>query len=110
MDCVLEVPLDSGGTLLVEADRAELPEGLELATAQPGRMVIRAGESLERSLDRLQPAMAAVSERLRALGPDGFTVEFGLTMAAEAGLVVARGSSEVHFAVTLSWARPGSDG
>jgi hypothetical protein len=30
-------------------------------------------------------------------------VEFGLTLGAETGVVVAKGTSEMHFAVTLDW-------
>jgi len=33
-------------------------------------------------------------------------VEFGLTLGAETGVVVAKGTSEMHFAVTLGWKRP----
>ena len=31
------------------------------------------------------------------------TVEFGLTLTAETGVMVAKGSAEVHFTVTLAW-------
>jgi hypothetical protein len=33
------------------------------------------------------------------------TVEFGLTLTAETGVVVAKGSAEVHFTVTLAWSK-----
>ncbi len=35
-------------------------------------------------------------------------MEFGLTLGAETGVVVAKGTSEMHFGVTLAWKRPGS--
>jgi hypothetical protein len=100
---VLEIPLETGGALRVEMDRKDLPAELDLAASQPGKVIGRASESLEHSLERLQPAIVAISERMRAGGADSFVIEFGLTMAAEAGLVVAKGSSEMHFTVTLSW-------
>ena len=106
---MLEVPLDDGGSLLVEVDRTQLSRELDLASTHPGGIVARATASLEHSLERLQPAIVAMSERLRKGDADSFTIEFGLTMAAEAGLVVAKGSSEMHFAVTLSWSRPKGD-
>lgn len=107
---VLEVPLEDGGSLLVEIDRTELSGDLDLASSPSREIVARATASLEHSLERLEPAIVAISERMRKGGADSFTIEFGLTMAAEAGLVVAKGSSEMHFAVTLSWSRPKSNG
>jgi Trypsin-co-occurring domain 1 len=37
------------------------------------------------------------------LAPDEVTVEFGLVLGAESGVVVAKGHGEVHFTVTLAW-------
>jgi len=31
------------------------------------------------------------------------SVEFGLSVTAETGVVVAKGGTEVHFTVTLTW-------
>jgi hypothetical protein len=104
MTYILDVPVDGGGRLLVEAPAGPLPDGLELAAPlRPGEVVARARASLEDALDQLKPAIEALHARLRDLAPSGISVEFGLTLGAEAGLVVARGHSEVHFAVTLSW-------
>jgi hypothetical protein len=100
---LIDVPVEGGGRLLVEAADWQLPRELELAAPKPGEVVARARASLEHSLDQLRPAVSAVAERLRAMSPDGFTVEFGLTVGAESGLVVAKGSGEVHFTVTMSW-------
>jgi hypothetical protein len=105
MTYLVDVPVDGGGRLLVEASEAEVPGELELATARPGEIVARARESLEQSLDEIRPAIRSMAERIRAIGPDEFTVEFGLTLAAEYGLVVAKGAGEVHFTVTLAWHR-----
>lgn len=109
MSYLIDVPVEGGGRLLVEAAGWQLPGELELAALRPGEVVTRARESLERSLDQLKPAMSAVTDRLRAMSPDEFTVEFGLTLGAESGLVVAKGSGEVHFAVTLSWHKATDD-
>jgi hypothetical protein len=100
---LVEVPVEGGGRLLVEAADAELPADLELASARPGAVVTRARESLEEALDQIRPAVSAVSQRLRAMAPDELTVEFGLILGAEAGAIVARGTAEVHFTVTLTW-------
>lgn len=35
--------------------------------------------------------------------PRTVTVEFGITLSAQAGVVVARGSTEAHFTVAMNW-------
>lgn len=103
MTYLVEMPVEGGGRLLVEAGTAELPADLELASLRPGAVVTRARESLEKSLDQLRPAVHILSQRLRAMAPDEFSVEFGLTLGAETGVIVAKGTGSVHFTVTLSW-------
>lgn len=112
MAFLIEIPVEGGGRLLVEAADADLPTDLDLASRTPGEIVHRAHQSLERSLDGIQPAMRAVVDRLTAMAPDELTVRFGLSLGARAGAVVAKGSTEVHLAVTLTWRRedPGQPG
>ena len=105
---LIEVPVEGGGRLLVQVSDAELPGDLQLASARLGEVVARARQSLEQALDQIKPAVRAVLDRLVAMSPDEVSVEFGLTLGAETGLVVAKGTSEMHFAVTLAWKRPGS--
>src|SRR5262245_32358104 len=102
---VIEVPVEGGGRLLVQATEADLPDDLELA-ARPGEVVTRARQTLEQARDQVQPALRAVADRLKSMSPDEVSVEFGLALGAETGIVVAKGSSEMHFAVTLTWQRP----
>ncbi len=103
---LIEVPVEGGGRLMVEVSAAELPGDLELAGARPGEVVARARESLEQALDQIKPALRAVLDRLVTMAPDEVSVEFGLTLGAETGVVIAKGTSEMHFAVTLGWKRP----
>lgn len=116
MAYLVEFPVEDS-RLIVEADDWQLPDELELAARRPGEVVTQAVVSLEHSLDQLKPAMTAVAKRLKAMSPDSFSVEFGLVLSAEYGLVVAKGSGDIHFNVTMSWhgsgdedARPGQDG
>jgi len=80
---LVEVPVEGGGRLVVEAGPSLLPSGLELASSRPGEIVARARESLEESLDQIQPALTALAGRLRAMAPEEFTVEFGLTFGVD---------------------------
>jgi hypothetical protein len=103
MTQVIEFPLDDGSMLLVQAADADLPAGPVLAS--PGDHLLKAGRTLEQSFQQVIPALKAVTSRLRELSPDELSVEFGLTLTAEAGVVVAKGGAEVHFTVSLAWSR-----
>jgi hypothetical protein len=108
MTYLIDVPVDSGGRLLVEVADDGLGS-LELASLRPGEVVARARVSLEHSLEDLLPSLAAVTERLRRLAPDECTVEFGLACGVESGLFVAKGTGNVHLTVALVW-RKGESG
>jgi hypothetical protein len=97
----IEVPLEGGGTIRVEADA---PDGI-VPAGRPREVAARANATLQETLDRLAP----VTEKLRAVlsklqdAPDKVTVEFGVKLSAEAGIVVAKGTSEANFAIRLEW-------
>jgi hypothetical protein len=105
MAYVIEIPVEAGGRLLVQVGADDLPGTLELASLRPGDVVARARESVEAAIDQIKPAIDAVAGRLRAMAAEAVTVEFGIVLGAETGAVVAKGSAEVHFNVTLSWQR-----
>ena len=89
---LIEVPVEGGGRLVVQVSAAELPGDLELAGVRPGEVVARARQSLEQALDQIKPALRAVLNRLVAMSPDEISVEFGLTLGVETGVVVAKGT------------------
>lgn len=99
---VVEFALDDGGVLRVQA-AAEDAAGSALGPASPGERLVRASGTLDDALAVVMPALRSVTGKLRALSPDDLAVEFGLTLSAESGVVVAKGSAEVHFTVTLGW-------
>jgi Trypsin-co-occurring domain 1 len=103
MAYVMEVPVEAGGRMLVQIPEDELPGALELASLRPGEVVARASESVEAAIDQIKPAVNAVATRLKAMAADEVTVEFGIVLGAETGAVIAKGTAEVHFTVTLSW-------
>lgn len=104
---VIEFPLDDGSMLRVQAADADVPAGP--VPASRGDLLLQAGETLEQSFQRVMPALTAVATRLRELSPDQLSVEFGLTLTAEAGVIVAKGGAEVHFTVNLAWSRSPGD-
>ena len=105
MSYVIEFPVDAGGSVLVQADEDDLPGSLELATLRPGEVAVRARESVEAAVDQIKPAITAVTSRLAAMTADEVAVEFGIVLGAETGAIIAKGTAEVHFTVTLTWKR-----
>jgi hypothetical protein len=103
MSYLMEVPVDGGGRLVVQVGDEELPGSLELAARGTGEIVARARQSLEEALDSLGPVVRTVRAKLGEMSPDETTVEFGLLIGGETGIIVAKGTAEVHFTVTLSW-------
>jgi Trypsin-co-occurring domain 1 len=80
MAVLMQVPLEDGeggGTLLVEADRSDIPGGLTLASPEPGQATARAAQSLSASLEQLEPVLRTVKDKLVVAAPEHFTVEFG---------------------------------
>ncbi|WP_327182307.1 CU044_2847 family protein [Streptomyces sp. NBC_01334] len=109
MAYVGEMVLDDGQIVLMEVV-GDGPAGVQRVSR--GGTVAGAAETLQQALTRVRPALGAVLEGTRALPspPDAVTVEFGITLSAEAGVVVARGSTEAHFTVNMHWARRDGSG
>ena len=107
MSYLVEIPVRGGGRMVVEAEREDFDEDeLVLASGASGA-VDRAAQTLEDSLDVLGPPMQTLLERLRQMAPDHCCVQFGLKMGGETGIIVAKGTAEVNFTVTLTWSRDG---
>jgi hypothetical protein len=98
----LPVELGSEEILVVEVDRTEVPDDLVLAS-EPGKVAVRAQVTLDEALTKLKPALRKAVHLLKELSPDYTVVEFGLKFGGETGVIIARGSTEVNFKITMSW-------
>jgi hypothetical protein len=109
MAVLLEVPLgdvEGGPVVLFEADRADIAGGLTLASPQPGQAAAKAARSLSESLEQLEPVLRSVKDKLVEAAPEHFTVEFGVKLGGETGIIVAKGTAEVNLKITMTWDRP----
>jgi hypothetical protein len=106
MGYVVEVPVSDADAILVEVDD-EAASGL-VRSGRTGHAVLAATESFEAALDRFRPMAQALVSRFRDLAdlPDQITIEFGIKLSVDAGLVIAHTASEAHFKVILQWPRP----
>ncbi|HYV06538.1 MAG TPA: CU044_2847 family protein [Blastocatellia bacterium] len=106
MKRLVEFPLQDGGTIMVEVDSAQ-PAGVRVRGGSPTEIAEKARQSFETSLERIKPAAAAIIAKLRELSdqPEQVSVEFGIKLSAEAGVVLASTGVEANFKVTLQWKR-----
>ncbi len=108
---LVRIPLESGEFLVVEMDRGDIPgDSVVLASPDPGRPVAQASRTLEASLRSLRPALDSLRGTLDALAPEAVSVEFGVKLGGETGVILAKGSAEVHFTVNVQWAPRSSSG
>ena len=111
MSLLIEVPLESGGSIVVEAPEELAPAGVVRASS-PGKVVKQAGETFEEALDRtLVPVARAIVSRLEEIAPESVEVTLGLKLSAEAGVVLSKVGGEATLSVKLTWkggARGGS--
>lgn len=109
---MMEVPLADGHSVFVEVDDHEVdghevPGELVLAGKQDKQcgVAVRATETLEQTLGKMKPVLHTLGDWARSAGPDECCVEFGLKLGGEMGVIVAKGTTEVHFIVKLTWTK-----
>ena len=69
--------------------------------------VVEAGESLERVLGRIGPAMKGIVSELRASAewPDEVEIEFAVKVSADSSVIIARAAGEANFRIALRWSK-----
>ncbi|MER7466065.1 CU044_2847 family protein [Streptomyces sp. NPDC097981] len=100
------IPLDSGGSLLIEA-----PAGLE-GPVKAGRLseaIHDLPETLQEALVPVTEAARITLEQLRKARPDQIVVGFGVDLAVEAGAVITKTGAQCHLNVTMTWTRKDPD-
>lgn len=97
---------DRGGERVVEFDVEEQPGMVPLSTRRPDIAV--APYSLASALDQALPALALTMRKLRRAvsGAEEVSVEVGLKVGGETGVVFVRGTADATFRATVTWRRP----
>ncbi len=105
MSYLLGVSVEEGSddVVVFEVDRSAIVEDQVLASREPGTVVARARLTLEEALANLKPSLSKIVHVLHGMASDEVEVEFGLKMGGETGVIVAKGTAEVNFRVTLRW-------
>lgn len=97
----MEFTTEDGARVMVE----------DVVTRSGARLVSRgdgpaqAARTFEGALEGVRAAASAALRVFRdgSLRPDAVEIEFGVRLSAEAGAVIAKGTTEGHLVVKLSW-------
>ncbi|MFE4373074.1 CU044_2847 family protein [Streptomyces sp. NPDC056835] len=102
----VEVPLEEGGDEMIRVQIREVDETL-VRVGRGGRSVARAERSFGQMLDTVRPVAESFVGRLRGMAnsPDEITLEFGVSLSAEADVVIASTATAANFSVSLTWNR-----
>ncbi len=80
------------------------PKQAGMEQAGLGASTELARDKFEKALANLQPLTGTVMRTLRELNnPDEFTIEFGITLSTEAGVLIASASAEANISVSMKW-------
>ncbi len=109
MKRIVEFPLESGSSILVEVDE---PEVIDDRISLGDEVVQKAQKTFESALEKVKPVVNAIMTKVRSLNEpaDEVEVKFGIKMSAELGAIIASGSGEVNYEITLKWTRESKDG
>jgi hypothetical protein len=104
MKKLVEFPLESGGSIIVEVDARSGEEGM-IEAARPGELIQKASKTLEDALSKVTPAAEAIIKKLGDLAhkPDDIEIEFGLKLSAETDVIIASAAVEANYVVKLKW-------
>src|SRR5215475_7324002 len=99
MPNLIEVPLEKGGSILIEVDA---PTSGEVLRGQAATQVI---ETLEKALSHVRSTADVVIAQLRSIPqtPDEVSIEFGIRFGAKGTVYIAGGEAEANFKVALKW-------
>ncbi len=103
----LAVPLHAGSddVAIFQVDSREIPDSEVLASDDGTGALGVAKKSLDDALTKLKPSVEMVRTAFGDLSPDEISVDFGLSVSGEYGMVIAKGTAQVDFAVHLTWKR-----
>jgi hypothetical protein len=112
MGVFVELPVSAGdGSAQPEIVKVEIEETADglVKVARPGQVVARASRSLRDLLAGVRPVAEGFVAGFRGMAdaPDEISVEFGLSVSAEADVVISRAAAEANFKVSLTWHAPG---
>ncbi|MFI9272913.1 CU044_2847 family protein [Kitasatospora sp. NPDC052896] len=112
MAYLVEVPVSGtdGPSDVVKVEIERAADGL-VQVARPSQVVARATRSMGDMLAGIRPVAQDFVEGFRGMvhAPDEISVEFGLSLSAEADVVISSTAAQANFKVSLTWHRPAEE-
>lgn len=108
MSRLVKYPLESGGYIFIELTETASESGIVKA----GRgYTEEAALSFESAINTLSPIANAIISKLDSINkpPDEASVEFGLSMKADANIIVVKGTADANFKINLKWKKDVKD-
>jgi Trypsin-co-occurring domain 1 len=101
---LIKYPLADGNDILIEV---EYPGIEDVTRSHRTGMIEEATEKFEDMLRQIKPVTAAIISTLREIGdsPDEASVEFGVKLNANSGIILASAGVEANFVFKLTWKR-----
>ena len=109
MRYLVEVPVAGsvgGPPVTVGVEIEQTADGL-VKVSRPGQVVARATHSLGEMLAGIRPVAESFIDGLSGMAeaPEEIALEFGMSLSADANLVVAATAAAATFKVSLTWRR-----
>jgi hypothetical protein len=109
MSYLVELPVGAvdGSVQVVGVEIEHAADGL-VDVSRPGQVIARATRSLGEMLAGIRPVAEGFLEGFNGMAdmPDEIGFEFGLSLSADANLVVATTAAQANFKVSLAWRPP----
>jgi hypothetical protein len=109
MRLLVELPVQGAGgpEQIVGVEITPAADGL-VDVSRPGQAIARASRTLGDMLSGIRPVAESFLAGFAGMAdvPDEIGLEFGLSVSADANLVVATTATEATFKVSLTWRRP----
>jgi hypothetical protein len=97
----IEYEIEEGKSVVIEIEETDE----ELVPASLGDKIAKAQQNFDQALETIGPIAGKLLTHLKEIPktPDQIAIEFGLKLGFNAGVVIASGSSEANFKVSLTW-------
>lgn len=102
MKKIVKYSLEDGNEVLVEVGEVDEPNDDRIALSEG---ITKATQTFETALENIKPVANAIISKLSSLSkkPDEVEVKFGVKMTASMGAIIASGSAEINYEITLKW-------
>lgn len=91
-----------GGEILVEIENTGSAESGR-RKASPDGIPEKAQKSFTEAIKGISPIARSIVDQMSILNPDSFSVELGIKLNAQAGVVLASTATEGHCKITINW-------